>query len=438
VPQNNKHWPYPGKVLIVDDEYDESIDLAVKQLLQNGVRVDYWNGSDNKANLSNVRIVLLDLILRKDDADRPAPEKFYKAIEALSQIRGASIVIIFSNTADEPNEFESAYTRKQGRKYPGIISSEKMEKGKLEDHKQLISLIEGSVKKYPELRLALVVESIVDSAKDGAFQHTLGQNVDVVATLIRILERQTGFEGLRKDLVDTMIRIISRYAHSGEAYEVLSDVLKVILEKAPARLAEADGSLLSLLMYYQPKEEQVWTGDIFQTPKEDGRDIAIVLTPACDLAWNKRDFVTIALGFSLTDPVCKDREGVLFRKDSNLRDWAVKEKGPVDAGSREDILNRINGRIKRYRVTGEDLPSWAYLLRHVNNGKDLVDVCLDLGDIETVALEELTKKGSQWTRITRLDSPFIEALLQHFGEHLSRIGVPDVNLPLKVFAERAN
>ncbi|SRR6266480_130858 len=436
--QNNTHWPYPGKVLIVDDAYDESIDLAVKQLLQNGVPVEYWNGND-KTNLSNVRIVLLDLILRSEDADRPAPERFYKAIEALSLIRGASIIIIFSNTTDDPAEFEQAYTRKQQKKYPGIISSEKMAKGKLKDHKELITLIDGSVKKYPELQLALVVESIVDSAKDGAFQHTLGQNVDVVATMIKILERQTGMEGLRKDFVDTMIRIISRYAHSGGAYEVLSDVLKLMLAKAPTQLTEADGSLLSLLMYYPPKEEQVWTGDIFQTGKKDGRDIAIVLTPACDFAWNKREFVTVALGFSLTEEVCGDREGILFRKDSTLRDLADKEKkGAQNHGSTEDIVNRINGRTKRYRVTGEKLPSWTHILRHVNSGTQLVDVCLDLGDIETVPLKELETKGGPWKRLTRLDSPFIEALLQHFGEHLSRIGVPDVNLPLKVFAERAN
>ena len=54
-------WPYPGKVLVIDDKFDEdeTIQEAFRQLLLNGVPVQYWTGK-GKASFPNTRIVLLD------------------------------------------------------------------------------------------------------------------------------------------------------------------------------------------------------------------------------------------------------------------------------------------------------------------------------------------------------------------------------------------
>lgn len=424
-------------MLIVDNKFDESIELAVEQLLQNGVPIGYWNGKDPKKKLVNNRIVLLDLILRDEDALRPAPERFRRAINALYRLRAASIVIILSNTADEPNEFKTAYTNEKGE-YPGVISPVKIEKGNLDDPKELTSQIESAIRDHPEVRLALLLESVVDSAKDGAFQATLGRNVEVVAALIKILEKQNDREGLRRELVDTVIRILSRHAHSGEAYKALKEVLEPILARAPPDLTNAGGSLLSFLMYYKPEGDRVWTGDIFQTRKDDGRDIGIVLTPACDLAWDKPEFVTLALGFRLTEDVYRKRNSVLFQRDSSLRNLTIKEREAPSDERRTQVQRSIDDRIEHYKVTGKNLPEGTFILRHVDCGGELLDVCIDLKDLERVSLKKLTKESKPWHRITRLDSPFVEALLQRFGERTSRIGIPDFNLSLPSLAERAN
>jgi len=435
LPGNSSPWPYPGKVLIIDDEYDELIKDASDQLLKNGVPVGYWNGRNRKTILSNTRVVLLDLILSRKDANMSGPEKFDRAIKAISRIRGASIVIIFSNTTDDPADFEEAYSRKKGR-FPGVIAQQKMQKDNLKNPNELINLIERSVKEHPEVRLALLLESVIDSSKDGAFQSTLGHNVDVVASLVKIMERQAGKEGLRRELVDSLIRLLSRHAHSGQAYEELSGVLDEMLGKNPQ--VPASAALLSLLMYYQPHKEKVWTGDIFQTGKTDGRDIAIIITPACDLAFNKSGFVTVAFGFSLTKETLDNHKNILFRKDDTLRDLASEqEKVASTGGNIEAYENKIKKRIECYTDTGKFLPAWAHVLHHVDLKGNMLPVCLDLNDVERVPIEKLGNKRGRWKRIVRLDSPFIEALLQKFGGHLSRIGVPDVNFSLKMFTERA-
>ena len=425
-------------MLIIDDEYDPDIKEAVRQLLLSGVPVQYWSGKGS-AKFPNTRVVLLDLILRKGDADRTAVEKFDLAVEALLKVGSASIVIIFTGNPDQPSDFKARLEFKLKGEYPGIIAESKIAKREVRDREILISRIEQEITAHPEVKLALLLESIIDWAKDGAFQATIGRNAQTVKALVKIIDKQSGGAGPRRELVDTVIRVLSRHAHSGEAYSKLKEVLGDLFRDGPPDLTHAGAELLSFLMYYNPHGEQVWTGDIFRR-RRSKKDIGVVITPSCDLAWDKPKYVSIAMGFALTEQVYADRSSILFQTDSKLRAFAATEQNGATGGERGQATQEIESRIRQYKDDERPLklPESSYFLRHVAVDGGLVDIYLDLKDIERVPLASLGNKRGSWKRISRIDTPFVERLLQHFGEGATRIGVPDFNLTLANLQRRAS
>src|SRR5262249_31990953 len=157
-------------------------------------------------------------------------------------------------------------------------------------------------------------------------------------------------------------------------------------------------SLLSLLMYHRPQKEKLWTGDIFQTGKADGRDIAIVVTPACDLAQDKTDFVTVALGFKLTPEVLTKSDSILFQRDETLQKLVLSQKDATTDASRRELDKKIKERTEFYSLSGRDLPAWAHILHHVDFNGKMLPICLDLNDLERVrikTLEEATVHGQR-------------------------------------------
>lgn len=433
-------WPYPGKVLVIDDKFDEdeTIQEAFRQLLLNGVPVQYWTGK-GKARFPNTRIVLLDLILSSADALLTGPEKFDRAIDALCKIPSASIAILLTSNPDEPSDFKARLDARLTEGYPWVIASTKIEKQEVASHQIIISRIDQEIRSHPEVQLAMLLESIIDRSKDGAFHATLGRNVGVVKALIKILDKQSGGAGPRRELVDTMIRVLSRHAHSGEAYDELKRVLDQMLRDGPPDLANSAANLLSFLMYYKPEDSILWTGDIFRR-RRAVKDIRVVITPSCDLLWDRPTHVSVVNGFALTEQVYTDRSSILFEVDPTLRDFVATERNAtISQGARDQATRQIEARIRRYKEDERqlDLPESSYFLRHVDIGEGLTDIYLDLKDVNRVPLASLKTKGGNWTRVARIDAPFVERLLQRFGEGASRIGVPDFNLSLVSLQRRA-
>src|SRR2546425_253767 len=131
-----KQWDYPGKVLIIDDQYYENetektgvIRDAVDSLVRTGVPIEYWNGKDSRA-LSNVRIVVLDLLLDRSKREQSEYEYDYynEAVDALQHIPGRPLVIVFSAsyTEDKIKILEEAYKARTGKPFKGIFVKEGM------------------------------------------------------------------------------------------------------------------------------------------------------------------------------------------------------------------------------------------------------------------------------------------------------------------------
>jgi hypothetical protein len=56
-----------------------------------------------------------------------------------------------------------------------------------------------------------------------------------------------------------------------------------------------------------------------------------------------------------------------------------------------------------------------------DNAKEPFAVCFDLNKVASVGRDELLK----WKRIARLDSPYIDNMLQRYGALAFRIGTPE-------------
>ena len=92
---------FPGKILIVDDKFDDVKELMLK-LLNDNIPVQYWDSqSELKYTLTNVRILILDLKLTEDQGEKYSDNYFVPAAQVLKEIQGPYVLIILSGDYDE-------------------------------------------------------------------------------------------------------------------------------------------------------------------------------------------------------------------------------------------------------------------------------------------------------------------------------------------------
>ncbi|MCP5519241.1 MAG: hypothetical protein H7A45_18505 [Verrucomicrobiales bacterium] len=134
-------------------------------------------------------------------------------------------------------------------------------------------------------------------------------------------------------------------------------------------------------------------GDIVSGGSEGGETYWIILTPSCDLAQTKADYVTLARCERLVD---RDE----FKK------WA--------ASSDQSTLCRLGQLIEDRR--GD---RFKFLPRALS----IPDLVVDLQQLRCVPVAEL----STLTTVATLDSPFAESVLARFSRYFNRLGTPDLD-----------
>ena len=138
-----------GKILIVDDKYDEAIEAAVTTLVQSGMSVQYWNGKGNFPEMiRNVRVVVLDLALTGLEDRLSGPGFYYSAAQALNKIPGPFLVVIMSVefNEDDPSNLEDAYKGFFDSPICGFISKTGLKRAdELDDPKRIAEIIVSSI-----------------------------------------------------------------------------------------------------------------------------------------------------------------------------------------------------------------------------------------------------------------------------------------------------
>jgi CheY-like chemotaxis protein len=147
-------------------------------------------------------------------------------------------------------------------------------------------------------------------------------------------------------------------------------------------------------LYLMPPVSEVpMPGEILRSDTSEGPEYRVLLTPACDMAQNKAEFVLVAR--------CLPLERVpRYNKHVSLRSNA----------SRGELRQLLENKLERY----------YYLPAAV----DVPDLVVDFQQLETFKCTEL----GDWSRVAALDSPFEQAFSSQFTRYFGRLGTPDLDV----------
>lgn len=413
---------YAGKILVVDDRYDEAVEKAVTTLVQRGMLVQYWDGKgDFPETIRNVRVVILDLDLAGLGSRSPGPEFYSLAAQALNKIPGPFVVVIMAldfNDKD-PSNLKETYQNIYGAPFPGFVAQEGLTKTSelhdTEGAKRLAELITGAISGNSILDLILLWEVVLDRAKDQALRDLVKVEFEnTIIALIQSICKELGEESAALQLVDIVMTLVSRNVRGGKEFEKLDNLIRTLNKSPPP--TKRDSFLYHRLKFYHPtQEESHWTGDIYRTTNERKYDqYAIVLTPACDLAQRKAKSVLVCFAFPLKEECLVDKEYPPYVVD----DFVAKKLASASIFEAAQLVRQ-----RYFDFDSTNLPMRMHRVPHFadNTNDEPFGICFDFSNVRSLPVDDLKK----WQRICRLDSPFIEDMLQKYGSHAFRIGIPD-------------
>ena len=360
---------FPGKILIVDDKFDDVKELMLK-LLNDNIPVQYWDSqSELKYTLTNVRILILDLKLTEDQGEKYSDNYFVPAAQVLKEIQGPYVLIILSGDYDEGDIHRLKDAYKDRYDDPLIIFEDEIGINKDIEPNELYNKIRTKFENDDVFKLILSWEMLLDVAKDNIL-HTISDKTveNEITELVKSIVNDVGDESLIKEFVSNMMRFLSRYMNSGDEYENLSSTLKKINEKSDPE--HASYSLLSYMRtYYIPNEgEKKWTGDIIKMKSDDMSSqindskkfwkYGIVLNPACDFSQNKVDYILICEGFAIDKSILETNHPIHNIEKDLLKN---NTKDEINNNNFRKILKntKINNLrrhiLKNFKVDGIDL-----------------------------------------------------------------------------------
>lgn len=210
-----------------------------------------------------------------------------------------------------------------------------------------------------------------------------------VATINEI-EQQVA-DVLTKHMWNELAPNWAEYTTDGDAADIAQVLLSRLARILDDEREQANASHPSHRYVYPPASARRAPGDILRAVDQTWW---VTLTPACDFAQSKVEFVLIAQA----DPL---------ELNARYQKWAeTKSKGAWKELER-NVLRATQG---RYNY----LPAF----------RDVPDLVVDLENVRAVAASELEPMEA----VASLVSPFSEALLVQHSQFRSRIGVPDLNV----------
>ena len=204
--------------------------------------------------------------------------------------------------------------------------------------------------------------------------------------------------------LDQAIEILSRLLQR----ELLNDsqlsaYLKEKLTAAEAQQTKSSkvhpSKVLRLHMYYSPGDDFVRTGDVIRFRLGDKEKVALVTTPACDLARPRTEYLRLIV---IDEP------------------WSGGDKLPADRCSLPFLIEENNEYQNREARFQEIISLKNLELSKGTKEKERASVMRYSHKYESMGGNEITI-----TRITRIDDPYRSDLLQRFAAHASRVGIPE-------------
>ena len=412
-----------GKILFVDDKYDESIQKAVISLVEKGLSVQFWDGKGDFPNtIQNVRVVVLDLDLA-ELGSRTGPEFYLSAVQALHKIPGPYVVIILSVDfdKDDPIELESYYKEINKCPISGYISKDGLTKAdERQDPSRLIGIITSCITNNTLLNLVQSWEMVVDGAKDKAFSDLITTEVkDAIFILIYSLKEDFGIEGASRELTEILMRLVSRRTNDRRSLETLKTIIEKISYSIPADYPNLNDKLLfNRIMFYEPHtDERFFTGDIFRLPSSARaiENYAIIITPMCDIIQDKAKKMLVCQAFPVDEKYFNNPDYPPLKIDNAVIKFKKTKSGKSESNLKDYLRNRY--------LIKNSLPDYLYTLWNFKYKDDIFGICFDFHNVRSVDKTEISK----WERISRLDSPYLGEMVQKYNSLMSRIGTIAIN-----------
>lgn len=401
----------PGRILVVDDVYKDVADI-VQRFRDEGYGVIYREGpSDDIGELSNIRLVILDLDLRGlgpgTDLEWPAlvlkrltegGNAFYLVAAWSRHVRNGEI----PDDRDWLVELKEAYAEQTGRPFPDLFLRPFR---KQPEQAELLERIEQWIIEEPYAGLVFEWERLLNKARDHATSDILDLEGGSLASLVKVLRREVG-ESANRELVQLFNKVLLRYMTIGD----LAEIRELMDHLGKDSDVDLDWYVRfhQFQAFYSPGEtEPEWTGDIWKTSEEDPeKQFAILITPACDLAQSKARYLKVAYA-------------VLLEPWSRAKSKFRMGKGKVIAAlTRTEVEPETEGRGQVI----PDLPQNIYPLPFFPIPNTFSWLLVDLSQVEAIRSSDFTGRG--WKRICRLDSPYIEDLVHRYAALSERVGVP--------------
>ncbi|MGH1978529.1 hypothetical protein [Rothia sp. L_38] len=197
---------------------------------------------------------------------------------------------------------------------------------------------------------------------------------------------------LRQYMWEQLVPYWDEYANSGSGDVIAQILLSRVTRTLESKMSGNISSHPSRRYVYPPVSEGRTSGDIVKD-KENG-DLWVILTPACDFANSKFDYILVAKAGLLRD----HPKYIKWNNNKSKRSWGEL---------RQNVLSATQG---RYFF----LPAF----------RDLPDSVIDFENIKSITQKELNEMEA----VASLSSPFVEALLVQHSHFRGRVGTPDLNI----------
>jgi len=389
-------------------------------LVNSGIPVQYWNGKgDFPEEITNARIIILDLDLAK--VGIRGPNFYLEAAKVLKKIPGPYIAIILALDYDKDDSI--GLKKYYDEHYPdplcGFIAKKGLTKAEEATKPTVLrDIILEAIEGNDVLKFILTWEQIIEKSKDLALHNLFEKELETTITaLTKSFCKGLGEEAAAREMTALLLQLVIRKVTHSEALKKLTiridELNKSILENTTEYPTENDLALYNKLMYYTPQDEEPkYTGDIFRTEKEFYQ-YAIILTPRCDVVQEKTQRLLFCYGVPLEGELFKNPNYPLHKIDTSVLKRHKAKK----------TLNKIEKYMKERYFQEANLPETLFVLWNFCHDGETLGICFDFNNVQSIKINEIN-----WQRISRLDSPFIEEMLEKYGSVVSRVGTMEINM----------
>ena len=399
----------PGKILVIDD-VREQVEELLASLGSRGEYVVFSSGMPDDPLLVNVRLLILDLYLVPNDRTASV-DLIIGILDKLDKQTRFFLIAIWSKFVDGEKgdelitELKSKFKERTNRQLKAIFLKPFGDPRKL-FYEKLVKKIEEFIAEQPETGLVYESERILEDARDRVVSDIV--HAGNMGVIIRALERQVGKEALERCMLQLFTRILNRYTKPTKR---MKDCIEDLIEETLEFSQEGYAKIHCLQAYYHVKDtEPLWTGDVLMKSLDTERLCYVVISPACDFAQKKLNFMRVIHAERIEHTSLSEKEGLK----------QIKKKLDLKLSGKQ-IVNAI--------LSGRQLPKKYYVLQFLEeeDSPSFFHLILDFDRVEPIPFKSSAAELEDgWKRLCRIDDPWISDILQRYSSHSSRIGIFEV------------